>query len=173
MSKKSRPTFRYACSLFGNQHSFHSFVLFVSKQQHARMHSLHPAKICALCRHGFKTLKRVTHLEQSQPYRSSDFYKNYYSHQFDDVATSLMEKEGNRFFKTKLSRLSNQRRNGRQNWAGLEMAKLGFTNLYVYRFYLHLPSSDSVLLLSSMCLAPVPRIQGSLPQLTSVVGLLV
>jgi hypothetical protein len=84
-----------------------------------------------------------------------------------------MEKEGNRFFKTKLSRLSNQRRNGRQNWAGLEMAKLGFTNLYVYRFYLHLPSSDSVLLLSSMCLAPVPRIQGSLPQLTSVVGLLV
>jgi hypothetical protein len=87
----------------------------------------------------------------------SDFYKNYYSHQFDDVATSLMEKEGNRFFKTKL----NQRKNGRQNWAGLEMAKLGFTNLYVYRFYLRLPSSDSVLLLSSMCLAPVPRIQGS------------
>ena len=52
-SKKSRATFSLCCSLMGT--SIHSiFCPFVCEEA-ACMHSVGPAKICALCRHGFKS----------------------------------------------------------------------------------------------------------------------
>jgi hypothetical protein len=39
---------------YGNKHSFHFFCPFICETA-ACIHSLDPAKICALCRHGFKS----------------------------------------------------------------------------------------------------------------------